>query len=177
MKTSLAFLLVSSTPLLAAADPMQAPKPTPEVTGFLAKAPKTLACTGQTYMPDGKAYATTGTLAIAGTLDNFWIHEQFTGAMPALGKFAFESFTTFDVQDKKWHRMMMDSIGGYMVGTSSGPVKGKTDYELSGSGPMGTLRFRDHVDASDPKVVKSVGERSIDQGKTWQKDYELACTK
>ena len=174
---TIAFVLLCASAPLAGADPMQGPRPTPQVTAFLDKAAGTLACSGKTYMPDGKAYAMTGTLVIKGVLDNFWIHEAFTGAMPKLGTFAFEMFTTFDVQDRTWHRMMMDSIGGYMIGTSSGPVAGKLDFELAGSGPMGTLLFRDHTDGSDPKVVKSVGERSVDKGKTWQKDYELACTR
>jgi hypothetical protein len=135
-------------------------------------------CKGQGVGPDMKMTDMTGTMR-AGKLDmeNWWIHDTFDSTM-AKSKYHFDSYTTFDPTTKKWHRVMIETGGGYSQGDSSGMEGGKLDWELTARGPMGEALFRDHLDASDPKTgVKVWGEASMDKGKSWTKVYEMSCKK
>jgi hypothetical protein len=161
---------------VAHADP-KLPAPPPEVAslgGALAGAAK---CTGKAFMPDGRALAMTGTLVTRLDLESSWIRQTFTAQIGAKAKFVFEAFTTFDARDKLWHRVMVDSLGSYLTGTSTGPANNAFDFALEGSSALGPTQFRDHTDTTDAKATKVTGERSLDRGKTWQKDYALTCVR
>jgi hypothetical protein len=139
----------------------------------------TFKCKGQALGHDMKTMVDmTGTMK-AGKLetDNWWIHDVFDATM-GKEKFHFDAYTTYDAGSKKWHRVMVETGGGYSVGDSAGMQGGKLDWDLTSWEPMGQSMFRDHLDASDPKAgVKAWGEFSIDKGKTWTKVYEQTCKK
>jgi hypothetical protein len=92
--------------------------------------------------------------------------------------FHFDSYTTYDVASKKFHRMMMEIGGGWSTGDAAGATGNKMDFDLASHGAMGDAMFKDHVDWSDAKAgVKANGQMSMDKGKTWQKVYDMTCKK
>jgi hypothetical protein len=165
MTKTIALAVLVAPPALAFAQPAP-PKPAPELVTLAAATPPSVKCTGTTVMPDGKPYPMTATITGRAELGGFWLHESIAGTVTNLGTFTLEVFTTFDPTDKQFHRTMLDSLGDYLAG--AGP---KLDFEMTGSGPFGAFKFRDHV---DPKTGRRAGERSRD-GKTWVKDYDLIC--
>lgn len=169
-------LLVAALGGAAAADP-KLPAPPPEVTSLGGALAGTAKCTGKAFLPDGRPIALTGTLVSKLDLERAWIRQTFTAQLGAKARFAFEAFTTFDPHDKLWHRVMVDSIGAYFTGTSTGPANNAFDFALEGASALGPAQFRDHTDTSDAKATKWTGERSVDHGKTWLKDFELSCAK
>jgi hypothetical protein len=160
-----------AVPALAKDPPM--PTPAPELATFAKAMAGTMTCTGKAFMPDKRALELTGTMTTKVELDGFWIHDSFAATMGKT-KFAFESYTTVDKTDKQWHRVMVDSVGGYLVGVSPGPGQGKLEFTLDGAGPLGPIQFRDHLDTA---TGRSWGERSMDHGKTWVADYDVVCKK
>ena len=151
------------------------PKPPQEVTDMMKKMAGTWKCTGSHYM-EGTAAPMTATMKSKGDLDGFWIHDSFEAKMGKF-KFKFESFMTYDAGSKKWRNVMVDNMGSQSVGTSDGMKDGKMDINMDSVGGMGTSMFRDHIDATDPKLMKMWGEASMDKGKTWNKVYEQSCKK
>jgi hypothetical protein len=153
-------------------------KAPPEIAAMAKQMAGTWRCKGQGVGPDMKMADMTGTMR-AGKLDmeNWWIHDTFDSTGKT-GKYHFDSYVTMDPSSKKWHRVMIESGGGYSTGDSAGMTGGKLDWDLTANGPMGQAMFRDHIDASDPKAgVKTWGEASMDHGKSWTKVYELTCKK
>jgi hypothetical protein len=103
---------------------------------------------------------------------------QKTGMRMGPMNLTIDQYTTYDAKDGKWRRVSIDSFGGQMVGTADATGDQKTQqFTLDATGPMGPMQMREKLDASDPKVVTILGERSLDQGKTWDKDYEVTCKK
>jgi hypothetical protein len=149
-----------------------------EIAGMAKQMAGTWRCKGQALGPDMKTMANmTGTLRSKLEMENWWIHETFDSAM-GKNKYHFDSYTTYDANAKKWHRVMLESGGGWSTGDSAGMQGGKIDWELTANSMMGESMFRDHTDASDPKAgVKTWGEVSMDKGKTWTKVYEMTCKK
>lgn len=136
-------------------------------------------CKGQSIGPDMKSMVDMAGTFKGGKLesDNWWIHDTFDSSM-GKSKYHFDSYTTYDAGSKKWHRVMIETGGGYSTGDSAGMTGGKLDWELTSMSPMGTTTFRDHLDASDMKAgVKTWGEVTMDKGKTWTKVYEQTCKK
>jgi hypothetical protein len=118
-----------------------------------------------------------GTMKSKLETENWWIHDTFDSTM-AKSKYHFDSYATYDANSKKWHRVMLESGGGWSTGDSAGMQGGKIDWDLTANSMMGESMFRDHTDASDPKAgVKSWGEVSMDKCKTWTKVYEMTCKK
>jgi hypothetical protein len=135
-------------------------------------------CKGQALGPDMKTMVNmTGTMRSKLEMEKWWIHDTFDSAM-GKNKYHFDSYTTYDANSKKWHRVMLESGGGWSTGDSAGMQGGKIDWDLTANSMMGQAMFRDHIDASDPKAgVKTWGEASMDKGKTWTKIYETTCKK
>jgi hypothetical protein len=136
-------------------------------------------CKGQGIGPDMKMSDMTGTMK-AGKLEmeNWWTHDTFESTMGKSGKYHFDSYVTMDPSSKKWHRVMIETGGGYSTGDSAGMTGGKLDWEMTTNSAMGQAKFRDHIDASDAKAgVKTWGEASMDNGKSWTKVYEMTCKK
>ena len=160
----------------AGAAMMKAPT---EIAAMAKEMGGTLKCKGQALGHDMKTMVDmTGTWK-GGKLemDSWWIHETYDSTM-GKEKFHFDSYVTYDPTSKKWHRVMVESGGGYSTGDSTGATGGKLDWDMTATEPMGQSMFRDHVDASDMKAgVKTWGEFSIDKGKTWTKVYEQTCKK
>jgi hypothetical protein len=139
----------------------------------------TLKCKGQALGHDMKTMVDMAGTFKGGKLesDNWWVHETYDSAM-GKEKYHFDSYVTYDAGSKKWHRVMIETGGGYSTGDSSGMTGGKLDWDMTSNSPMGQAMFRDHIDASDAKAgVKTWGEFSIDKGKTWTKVYEQTCKK
>jgi len=160
-----------------AAAEMAAPKPAAEIADMKKMMAGTWRCTGTTSDMKGVATPMKATMKTKADLDGFWIHDSFTGTAGKM-KYTFETYTTFDASAKKWRRVMLDNMGGQMIGTSDGMKDGKMDFNLDTMSPMGASMFKDHLDASDAKAgLKSWGEMSMDKGKTWSKVYEMTCKK
>ena len=161
----------------AKAPEMAMPKPAAEIADMMKSMAGTWKCTGSTMDMKGTATPMKATLKTKADLDGFWVHDSFTATAGKM-KYTFEAYTTFDASAKKWRRVMVDNMGGQMIGTSDGMKDGKMDFNLDTMSPMGASMFKDHVDASDAKAgVKASGEMSMDKGKTWSKVYEMTCKK
>ena len=161
----------------AKAPEMAMPKPAAEIADMMKSMAGTRRCTGTTSDMKGVATPMKATMKTKADLDGFWIHDSFTGTAGKM-KYTFETYTTFDASAKKWRRVMLDNMGGQMIGTSDGMKDGKMDFNLDTMSPMGASMFKDHLDASDAKAgLKSWGEMSMDKGKTWNKVYEMSCKK
>lgn len=135
-------------------------------------------CKGQGLGPDMKTMVDmAGTMKSKLETENWWIHDAFDSTM-AKSKYHFDSYVTYDGNAKKWHRVMIESGGGWSTGDSAGMQGGKLDWDMTSNSMMGQAMFRDHIDASDAKAgVKTWGEASMDKGKTWTKVYEMTCKK
>jgi hypothetical protein len=135
-------------------------------------------CKGEGIGPDMKTMVPmAGTMKSKVEMENWWIHDTFDSTS-AKSKYHFDSYVTFDPTTKKWHRVMIETGGGYSTGDSAGMQDGKIDWELTSNSSMGQAMFRDHIDASSPKSgVKTWGEASMDKGKSWTKVYEMLCKK
>jgi hypothetical protein len=157
---------------------MEMPKPPPELAAMAKNAVGTWTCKGQGMGPDMKMNDMTGTMTMKLDIDGWWMHGSFASKM---GKepFHFESFTTYDSTAKKWHRVMMESGGGWSSGDATA-VANKMDWDLTTHSPMmGEGMFRDHEDMSDlaKAGAHNWGEMSMDKGKTWTKVYDMTCKK
>ncbi|MEZ4363611.1 MAG: hypothetical protein R3B48_25770 [Kofleriaceae bacterium] len=106
-------------------------------------------------------------------VDKWWVHTSF--AEIGGGKYKFEAFTTFDARTNKWHRVMVDNMGGQELAVSDGPKDGITQWDAKSRSIIGEGMGRHHEDRSDPKVLKMWGEYSVDNGRTWMKAYEASC--
>ena len=161
----------------AKAGAMEMPKPPQELADMAKMASGTWRCKGQGMGPDMKMGEMSATMKMDVALDKWWMHGSFQAMMGKI-PFKFESFTTYDASAKKWHRVMVESGGGYSTGDSAGMTADKVDWDLTTHGPMGDGMFRDHEDMSDKKAgAKMWGEMSMDHGKTWTKVYEMTCKK
>lgn len=147
------------------------PPPPPEIKVMLKAQAGTWKCTGT-----GMGQPMKATMKSKVDLDGFWIQDAFEGTMGKT-KFKFVAFTTFDGASKKWRRVMVDNMGGQAMGTSDGLKDGKVTFNMDVMGGGQTAMMKDTVDMTDPKLVKSSGEMSMDKGKTWNKSYEMSCKK
>ena len=173
-------LLVLATLTIAGTALADPPKPPQEVSDMLKAMTGTWKCTGTGQGMDGKDVKFTGTMSSKSDLDGFWSHNSFQGTMgegKTAAKFKFESYATYDATTKKWRNMMMDNMGGSMVGTSDGMKDLKMDTMADAQDAHGKAQFKDHVDMSDMKTGAHMwGEESRD-GKTWTKVYDMVCKK
>lgn len=158
------------------------PKPPVEVKDAIKMMGNRQTCTGKSWGgPDGKTEVkATGTSTNALALDGWAIKSTMNMTMGE-GKqkmtLKMEGYKTWDATLGKWHDISAMNDGSIMVGTLE--VKdGKLEaqYDMKG-GMMGSGKFRDHGDMTDPKAgFKMWGEMSMD-GKTWTKVYEMVCKK
>ena len=159
------------------AAPPAMPTPPAELATMAKAAAGTWRCTGTGAADDkGTMVKMTATTKTKVDLDKWWITDTFESTMGKT-KFKFVAFTTYDASSKKWRRVMVDNMGGQMVGTSDGPTDGKMTFNMDTMGPMGSSQFRDHSDLTNAKAPKFWGEMSMDKGKTWTKVYEMSCKK
>lgn len=163
----------AAKPTVARPEP---PKPHADLAAMAKTVIGAWKCKGDSFeMPGGAKTPVTATNKVTVELDKFWIVDnlEVKGGMP----FKMIAYTTYDSGAKKWRRVAVTNMGGYMVGTSDGMKDNKMDWNLDTVGPM-SGQFREHVDAGDARAgVKFWGEMSADKGKTWFRVYEMACTK
>jgi hypothetical protein len=165
---------VAADPRSTGMPPMKRP---PELAEVSKAVSGTWHCKGQAADPAMKMVDMTATLRMKLDLDNWWLHGSFESRM---GKeaFHFESFTTFDPESKKWKRVMVESMGIWSNGESTGMKDNKVEWMLTTHTAKGDAMFRDREDMSDPKVgAKLAGDLSMDGGKTWQPVYQMTCKK
>ena len=155
---------------------IEVPKPAPELAAIAKGRAGTWTCKGTAWMPDGSEHAMTGTMKSRSDLDGFWIHDTWDGKMDQI-PFKFEAYTTYDSKSKQLRRVVADSLGGQQVGTSDGLNDSKIDFTIEAVSVMGPMTLKEHVDKSQPKALKITTERSIDNGKTFEHDFEVTCTK
>ncbi|HEY5922565.1 MAG TPA: hypothetical protein VIV11_12880 [Kofleriaceae bacterium] len=161
---------------------MEKPKPPTEIKDALKMMGTRQTCTGTTWGgPEGKTemkMKATGTNALA--LDGFWIKGSTTitmGEGKAKHTLKIDSYMTWDAKAAKWRNVGMANDGSVMVGTADmkdGKLSSQSDMY---GGMMGTGKFRETGDMTDPKAgFKMMGEMSMD-GKTWTKVYDMVCKK
>ena len=166
-----------------AAPPPAPPKPPAELKTMMKQMGARSNCTGIGMGgADGKTemkFKATTTRKAA--LDGWYIQESMNGTMgqgKTMVKFKMESYLTWDPKISKWRTIGVMNDGSSSVGTAdftNGKWEGTSDTY---GGMMGTGKFRDHGDMSDPKAgAKMWGEMSMDGGKTWTKVYEITCKK
>lgn len=165
-----------ATPPAAKPEVPAMPKPPAEIAAILKSLQGTWRCKGSSHGPDGQPAAMKATMKTKGDLDGWWIVDTFNATM-GKQKFKFTAYTTYDAGSKKWRRVMADSMGGQMIGTSDGLEDNKMDFNLDTMGPMGGTQFRDHTEILGPKQFKAWGEITMDKGKSWMKVYEMTCKK
>lgn len=158
-----------------------AAKPAQQVVDRLKARSGTWKCEGTASELDGKDAKFTGTMTTKAELDGFWIRDSFAGELgsgkAALG-YKYESYSTFDTTAKKWRISVMDNVGGVSIGLADEMRAGKMDTQSEAIDSMGKSLTRDHTDVSDVrKGMHAWGENSRDGGKTWNKVYDLTCTK
>jgi hypothetical protein len=178
-KLSMMMVVLAGLAGVAMADSPEWGKAPADIATLAKQTAGTWKCKGQGVGPDMKMADMAGTMKM-GKLEseNWWIHDSFDSKTGKTGSYHFDSYVTMDPTSKKWHRVMIESGGGYSTGDSAGMTGGKIDWEMTANGPMGQAMFRDHIDASDAKAgVKTWGEASMDKGKSWTKVYEMTCKK
>jgi hypothetical protein len=135
-------------------------------------------CTGQAeimgQMIDVKA---TITNKVDPTLGAFWINTQFVGTAPKMPPMKSSWYTTYNSNDKKLYRVMMNSRGGVSMAWGTMADK-KTTWEGESHWPDGTAaKMRATEEMTSPKEMHAMGEYSKDGGKTWSKDHDATCKK
>ena len=165
--------------------PAEPPKPA-EPAQELKDAAKGMAgtwkCTGQAevmgQMIDVKATITHKVDSLGG----FWINTSFTGTaaakeMAKMPPMKSTWYTTYNANQKKWYRTMMNGRGG--VGWGWGTMTGtKASWEGEAHWPDGTdVKTRATEEMVSPKEMHATGEYSKDGGKTWNKDHDATCKK
>ncbi len=157
-----------------------APTPAPELLAAAKAMKGTWSCKGDMFKPDGTSYKSKATMKQKLALDKMWIQGDFaeskTKASPKPMKFT--SFRTYDAAGKKWLNVMLDNWGGIGKGWSTGPdAAGKTTFETEASMMGQTYKGRDYEEKGPKKNSLHVwGEYSMD-GKTYNKAYDMICTK
>jgi hypothetical protein len=172
----------SAAPTAQAPVKVEKPKPPTEIKDALKMMGTRQNCTGVTWGgPEGKTeMKTKGTGTNALALDGWWIKGSATMTMGA-GKdkmvLKIDSYMTWDAKASLWRSVGMANDGSVMVGTATmkdGKLESTADMY---GGMMGTGKWREHGDMTDPKAgMKMWGEMSTD-GKTWTKVYEMTCKK
>ncbi len=194
MIKNIAIALVTMTGLAAAggdtkapaapnmeAPKMEMPKAPQEVADRVKAMSGTWKCTGTAAGMDGKDMKFVGSMKSKADLDGYWVHDSFAGTMgdgKGAMQYKFEAYATFDPSLKKWRSTFMDNMGGQMVGTADPMKDGKMDTIADVMDMRGKSQFKDHVDVSDMKKGAHMwGETSRDNGKTWNKEYDMLCKK
>ncbi len=161
----------------APAPPAAPPAPPAEVAGAIKAMGGNWKCTGQGMDMSMKMTPMTGTMKMKADLDGWWMQDTFEAKMGKV-KMKMTGWSTYDASSKKWRRVVVDNMGGQMIGTSDGMKDNKITYNLDTmGGGMPPSMFRDHTEMVDAKNAKAWGEMSMDKGKTWTKVYEAACKK
>jgi hypothetical protein len=144
----------------------------PAEIAALAKSSGNWRCTGTAMGPAGEQKM----VALVRNrldVDKWWVRTSF--AEVGGGKYKFEAYTTLDAKTGKWHRVMVDNMGGQEAAVSDGPRDGVTLWESTSRSVIGEGMARHHEDLSNPKELKMWGEYSVDKGRTWTKAYEASC--
>jgi len=157
--------------------PAAPPAPPAEIAAAIKAMGGNWKCTGQGMGMDMKMTPMTGAMKMKADLDGWWMQDTVEAKMGKT-KLKMTGYSTYDAASKKWRRVVVDNMGGQMIGTSDGMKDNKITYNLDtmgGGGPAGM--FRDHTEMVDAKNAKGWGEMSMDKGKTWTKVYEMTCKK
>ncbi|MBP6632747.1 MAG: hypothetical protein KBG28_00620 [Kofleriaceae bacterium] len=157
--------------------PMPAmPTPAPEIAAAFKAGQGTWKCEGKMFTPAGEM-PMKAKMSTKMDLDKWWIQGTYTETGKKKDAYKFTSYTTFDATSKKWHRVMVDNMGGYERAESTGPKDNKVQWDATGWGPMGQTKGRHYETLTTPKTMTMWGEYSMDGGKNWMKVYESNCKK
>jgi hypothetical protein len=153
---------------------MEAPKPAKELTDAGKAMTGTWKCTGQAAMGPGPMTDVKATMVQKMDLDGFWIQGQLSATMGKVS-FKFTEYTGYD--GKKWHRYGVDNMGGAREMETAAMAPEKTVWE--GQGSMGgmPMKLRDTEEMGKDKSFHTVGEMSMDNGKSWTKEHDVTCKK
>lgn len=159
----------------------QMQKPPAEIAEMMKTIGPRLRCTGMAM--GGPEMNTemklTGTITNKVDLDGWFIRSVLNASMgegKQAMKLKMESLQTYDPNAKTWRAVTAMNDGGVMLSTAEPMQDGKLQSMAQTWGPTGSGRMREQVDTSDPKTgIKMMGEMSNDEGKTWNKVYEMTC--
>jgi hypothetical protein len=155
---------------------VEAPKPPAEIAELLKMGGGTWKCTGKGMMDPANAANLTdmkGGFTAKADLDKFFIKVEWNVTTPM--KMNGLIYVTYDAAGKKWHRVMVDSVGAISKESSAGAKDGKLVWEGEGTAMGITTKMRT-TEEWKAKEVKMTSEVSMD-GKKWITGFEQTCKK
>lgn len=152
------------------------PKPPAELDAMMKMGGGTWKCTGKGAFDMANPTAMTdlkGGFTAKADMNKWFIKVDWNVAAPM--KMNGLLYITYDAAGKKWHRVMVDSMGSIAKEWSNGPKDGKVVWEGEGTGMGMTHKSRSTEEWKD-KEVKMTMEMSMD-GKKWMTGMEQTCKK
>ena len=144
-----------------------APKPPAEITKMKWMA-GTWQCTGRTMASAmGTEHPTEARVEVAMGLEGFWVVSRYRekrtpqNATPISG----DEYWTYDAAAKTWQRLVMDTTGGWAVGTSPGWDRGKIVWTSEGAMGGQKMKLRATFTQNSDREIAYVGEVGSSDGK------------
>jgi hypothetical protein len=157
------------------------PKPAPELDAMKGME-GTWKCTGKAAANPmmGPEHATAATLKVKRDLDKFWYVARYEGKKSKTDPMPWKGADhwTYDAAMKKWARLLVDNMGGWMVATSSGWVGDKMVFEGEANGGGMKMGFRQTFTKKSDKEMGAMVEMAMDPKRTkWTQVHEETCKK
>lgn len=121
--------------------------------------------------PDGSSSPIVATVTVKLELDGTWI---VTSLVEKTGTLKWTEYRTYDAVAKQWTKLQMVNTTGHVRSTSLGEQNGAWTWEGTAASPQGSVQLRDHEQYGTGQFTLR-GEVLL--GGSWQKAYEVSCTK
>jgi len=128
-------------------------------------------CKGNTIQPDGSSQPLVAKITTKLELDGAWI---VTTLVETTSKLKWTEYRTYDATAKQWTRFQLVNTTASVQSTSLGEQNGTWNWTGTATSPQGTVQLRDHEQVG-VKQRKLWGEALL--AGTWQKTYEVTCTR
>ena len=152
--------------------PPQPTPPPPEIAALAKRLAGSYSCKGVWFAGNGSSRPLVAKLAIKSALGGGWIETSFVES--GAGGVELDDFRTFDPIAQQWVRFQLESTGAATRSTTLGEKNGEWTWDGTTTSPQGSMQARDHEQLAD-RTIKSWGEALL--GGSWQKSYELTCTR
>ena len=137
-------------------------------------------CSGKTYASPtmGPAHPTEATVSAGPELGGHWVVSRYRekktpqNAMPTEA----DEYWTYDAAAKTWQRLVMDTTGGWAVGTSPGWDRGKIVWTSEGAMGGQKMKLRDTFTQKSAREIAYVGEIGSSDGK-FSTIWNVTCKK
>jgi hypothetical protein len=144
----------------------------PETAALGAKIVGFYRCKGAQIEVDGSSRPLLGQITIKLELDSGWIQSTFIQDQPAM--FQLTDYRSYDNVAKQWTRLELTSASAHVISTSLGEQNGSWTWTGTESSSIGTMQVRNHEQIAKDSL-KLWGEALL--GGSWQKQYEMSCTR